>query len=303
MSEHIHSYPSVYAIGHQAIAGLFDGPVVVEEKVDGSQFSFGTLDGALRCRSKGKDLVPDAPERMFERAVETARELSGVLRDGWVYRGEYLQKPKHNTLAYARVPERHVILFDVSPGLEEYLSPDQKAEEAVRVGLEIVPCFGVRSIESLDELKALTERESCLGGATMEGVVVKNYGRFTKDKKAMMGKYVREAFKESHKLEWKAANPAMGDVIQKLIEVYRTNARWEKAVQHLREAGTLIEGPQDIGPLMKEIPADILKECREEIAAKLFEYAWPKIARGVIAGVPQWYKDTLAAAAFTHDVS
>jgi ATP-dependent RNA circularization protein (DNA/RNA ligase family) len=35
------SYPSIYALGHRAIRELFDGPVVVEEKIDGSQFSFG----------------------------------------------------------------------------------------------------------------------------------------------------------------------------------------------------------------------------------------------------------------------
>ena len=36
-----HSYPKVYAIGHAYLGALFDGEVVVTEKVDGSQFSFG----------------------------------------------------------------------------------------------------------------------------------------------------------------------------------------------------------------------------------------------------------------------
>ena len=295
--DRIHSYPSIYNIGHKALDGLFDGPVVVEEKVDGSQFSFGVINSELMVRSKGKAMVVDAPEKMFGAAVDTAKALADRLLPNHVYRGEYLQKPKHNTLAYARVPERHIILFDICPALETYLQPEAKAAEAARLGMEVVPCF-LTAVDSLDELKALTERESVLGGATMEGVVVKNYARFTEDKKAMMGKYVREAFKEAHKLAWKASNPTRTDVVQSLIASLKTEARWRKAVQHLRESGLLTDTPQDIGPLLREIPADILKECREMIAEKLFEYAWPQIQRGVTVGFPQWYKDQLAATAF-----
>lgn len=295
--DRIHSYPSIYNLGHRALDGLFDGPVLVEEKVDGSQFSFGVINGELKVRSKGKEMAVDAPEKMFGLAVETAVALAPDLTPNWVYRGEYLQKPKHNTLAYGRVPVRNVILFDICDGLESYLPPTAKAAEAARLGLECVPMFEVE-VTDLAALKALCERESCLGGATMEGVVLKNYTKFTEDKKVMMGKYVREAFKEAHALAWKASNPSRTDVVQMLIASLKTEARWEKAVQHLRESGVLTDSPQDIGPLLKEVPADILKECRGMIAEKLFEYAWPQIQRGVTAGFPQWYKDKLAARAF-----
>lgn len=36
-----HSYPSIYNLGHRYIADLLTVPVIVEEKIDGSQFSFG----------------------------------------------------------------------------------------------------------------------------------------------------------------------------------------------------------------------------------------------------------------------
>lgn len=295
---HVPSYPSIYALGHAALDGLLDDPVLVEEKVDGSQFSFGVLDGELCARSKGKDLVLSEPEKMFTLAVETAQSLAPDLTPGWVYRTEYLQKPKHNTLAYARVPERHVILYDVMTGPEQYAPPEVKAAEAARLGLEVVPVFFHDRLTSLDLLRELAERESCLGGAVMEGVVLKNYGRFTKDKKPMMAKYVREAFKEAHSLAWKASNPTRSDVVQALIQSFRTNARWQKAVQHLRERGDLTDSPKDIGALIREVPADILAEHEAEIKQKLFDYAWPQIQRGVTAGLPQWYKDTLAASAF-----
>lgn len=40
-----HSYPAVFNLGHKAIESLLtSGPVIVEEKIDGSQFSFGVDD-------------------------------------------------------------------------------------------------------------------------------------------------------------------------------------------------------------------------------------------------------------------
>ncbi|KKK74322.1 hypothetical protein LCGC14_2884940 [marine sediment metagenome] len=294
----INSYPSVFALGHSAIADILDGDVLVEEKVDGSQFSFANFDGELVVRSKRKQMHPDAPESMFEAAVKTATDLFPLLREGVVYRAEYLSKPKHNTLAYDRVPVANLVLFDINPALEEYLSPEEKRAEAESLGLEVVPTFYEGCVESLEHLKVLLETQSFLGGTTVEGVVIKRYDRFTRDKKAMVGKFVSERFKEKHATDWKKSNPTRTDVIQRLIAELRTPARWEKAVQHLAEAGTLEGSPRDIGQLIKEIPEDVLKEEREYITEALFKYAWPQIRRGLTAGMPEWYKERLASQAF-----
>lgn len=161
-----HSYPSIYNIGHRAIADLFTVPVNVEEKIDGSQFSFGvTEDGELKVRSKGCVMMADAPEKMFTLGVDTAKRLVPILRPGWTYRGEFLAKPKHNTLVYSRVPNGNVIIFDVNTSEETYLSYDEKAAEAARLGLECVALLASGMIESANELRALLERESVLGGA------------------------------------------------------------------------------------------------------------------------------------------
>ena len=105
-----HTYPKVYNMGHAAIRDLLLDEVIVEEKIDGSQFSFGLFlnpeTGAteLKVRSKGAVMITDAPEKMFAAAVETARSLP--LTVGLTYRAEYLLKPKHNTLCYNRTPTR-----------------------------------------------------------------------------------------------------------------------------------------------------------------------------------------------------
>lgn len=298
-----HSYPSIFALGHKAVKDILTTPVLVQEKIDGSQISWGLFPGTdaepLRVRSKGAQLNVLAPEKMFVRAVEIIAALS--LREGWTYRAEYLAKPKHNALAYDRVPNQHLILFDINTGHEEYLGYDAVCEEAARLGLEVVPRLHEGMVESLEMFRELLGRTSILGGQLVEGVVVKNYAMFGPDKKVLMAKFVSEKFKEVHAAEWKVSNPKAGDVIETLIARYRTPARWEKAVQHLRDAGTLEQSPRDIGALFKEVPDDTRKECEEEIKAMLFAWAWPKVQRGITAGLAEWYKGELLKKQFEHD--
>jgi len=287
MSEHLSSYPSIYALGHRSIADLFDGPVTVEEKIDGSQFSMARVNGELVCRSKGQQIIVGAPEKMFAAAVETAQKLD--LHEGWVYRCEYLKSPKHNTLAYSRIPKDHLILFDVMTGYEIYLTPAAKKFEAVRLGLEVVPCF-LSGETCVDDLRPFMDHESTLCGCKIEGVVVKNYARFGTDKKILIGKFVSQEFKERHQKAWKVSNPGPADVTQHIISELKTDARWRKAVQHLRDAGKLAGTPQDIGPLLIELGTDTEREESDAIKEALFKHFWPQIRRGIASGFPEFYK-------------
>lgn len=108
-----HSYPSIFNLGHKAISDLLKGEVNVEEKVDGSQFSFGFFnihrdectflednvpcqcEQGLRVRSKGAVMNADAPESLFKEAVNHVKSIEHLLHPGWTYRGECLKKPHH----------------------------------------------------------------------------------------------------------------------------------------------------------------------------------------------------------------
>lgn len=289
----ISSYSDIFTMGHKALAELFSSEVVVEEKIDGSQISFGRVNGELLMRSKGKQLVILAPEKMFAKAVDAVAQIFHMLPEGVTFRGEYLQSPKHNTLAYERVPNNHIVIFDVDKGNQDYASPAEKYVFAQQLGFETVPHLFTGKIESVEQIKALVPAASMLGGAQPEGVVIKNYARFGQDKKILMGKYVRPEFQEAHATGWKKTNPVQTDIIDALIASYKTEARWEKAVQHLRDAGKLEQSPKDIAALLNEVEADIEKECIDEIKAKLWSWAWHKIARGAKAGLPEWYKNRL----------
>lgn len=289
-----HSYPKIWALGHAGVAELLFDSVIVEEKIDGSQFSFGLFGTEIKIRSKGQEMI-FGKEKMFSKAEDFVQSVADRLHEGWTYRAEYLQKPKHNVLAYDRVPAGNLILFDINSGHEQYLSPEAKAEEAARLGLETVPLLHNGKIDAIDTFRVLLDRISCLGGQKVEGFVVKNYARFGADKKALMGKYVSEAFKEKHKVDWKESNPAQNDILLRLINAYRTGARWDKAIIHLKEAGKLENSPRDIGLLIKEVGADMLFECGDEIKALLWQWAQPNIMRGLIRGLPEYYKEKLLA--------
>lgn len=295
----LHSYSSIYAVGHRAVSELFNGPVVIEEKVDGSQISFGRIDGQLCIRSKGAEINPDAPDSMFRAGVEAIIAIKDKLVEGIHYRGEYLRKPKHNTLAYDRTPASHIVLFDMDDGQGDFMSRSALEWAAKSLGFDVVPeLFRGRLEGGLAVLEALLSTPSFLGGQLIEGVVIKPELRnlFGLDKKLLMAKLVRDEFKELHAKNWKTMNPGQADIIQLLGQSLRSEARWQKAVQHLREAGRLEGSPKDIGALMKEVPADIEKEEKENIQAKLYRWAWPKISRIASAGLAEWYKGELASA-------
>lgn len=294
----IHSYPSIYAIGHRALKELLDDPVIVQEKVDGSQISFGLFDSPdggteIRVRSKGAQLNLVAPEKMFLKAIETVHNIASRLVPGWTYRGEYLAKPHHNALAYNRIPTGHIVLFDINRGLEDYLVPMEVESRANGLGLEAVPTLHVGRVESANMFRDLLERESFLGGQKIEGVVVKNYAKFGPDKKVLMGKFVSEKFKEVHARVWDEQNPKQGDIVERIAARYRTGARWEKALIHLREQGKIEDSPRDIGLLIKEVWPDILKECEQDIKDELFTWAQDQLRRKSTVGIAEWYKDRL----------
>lgn len=312
----IPSYPKVYQLGHRWLIDLFEGQVYVQEKVDGSQFSFGFIGKTLYMRSKsatvaevtfehGEPTIVEGPgAQQFRLAIDSVLSRASLLRADTVYRGEFLSKPKHNTLAYDRVPKDNIVLFDIEDvGLSKphIYMPIDLISETERIGLENVPYIAVEPRDGAAILQVVKETDSMLGGQKVEGIVIKNYTQFGMDGKFLAGKYVSEAFKEVHQKDWKVRNPGGQDIIGAIGSGLRTPARWNKAVQHLRDRGELLDAPQDIGPLMKEVSTDLQAEVMDEVKEALFKWAWPKLQRMATRGLPEWYKEQLLERQFDGD--
>lgn len=314
-----HSPQSIFSIGHRAVKELFTVPVQIQEKVDGSFFAFGLFPllepaGAflkevsgvydLKVRSKGAVMEPDAPQALFIPAVNTVKSIQHLLHPGWQYRGETLAKPKHNALSYDRTPKGNIILFDVLTDEETYLPYEELCAEAKRLDLEVVPQLFAGKVDSADQLRQYLGLTSVLGGQKIEGVVIKPLQPlYDPDKKMLFGKFVSEAFKEVHRKTWGENNLGPRDIINQLADQFKSPARYQKALIHLRERGVIQDSPRDICWLIREVLADILKEHADEIKETLFNYAWSPISHKISKEIPTWYKEQLLLKQFEQETN
>lgn len=300
---------------------IFIPPYVVQEKVDGSQFSFG-LDwsGEVICRSHHNTLDKDAPEQMFSEPVRYAMALAdaGVFDEfapGTMFFCEYLARPKHNAMCYTRVPRNGLALFDVWEdgqwmGNDPVGYPLHLVQMANILGIESVPTYVVESttfsakeqLESVEaQLRSWHSEGGMLGGG-IEGVVVKNYHQTQVQGShvvPMMVKIVRKQFKERNVKEWK--DNSIAGKVGALIASYATEARWQKAVQHLDEQGLLEHQPRDIGALIREIQRDLADEEKANIMIELWKIVSSELMRQATRGFPEWYKQMLTDQLWTNE--
>jgi hypothetical protein len=293
----IKAFPKIFAIGSDYIRDLFTSEVEITEKVDGSQFVFGKVEGTLYMRSRGKQIFPEAPDKMFNEAVSYVCSIEGRIPDNTIYYCEYLKSPKHNVLRYARTPRNHLILFGVSDHTDRFISKHSHLIDlAEDLGIEAVPVLFHGKIDNVEQIRDLLDRVSVLGEVKIEGVVAKNYTipflLGGQPIPLMAGKYVSEGFKEVHREKWGSEFTTRGKW-EVFLESFRTEARWHKAIQHLAEGGVLENSPRDIGHLIKEIHNDVEAEEKESIKNFLWNHFKGDIQRKAVAGFPEWYKQRL----------
>lgn len=309
----IRKWTKIFALGDRHTQEIFNEEVSITEKVDGSQVNFGIDEhDHLNMLSKGSTFHVGDNNKLFAPAALTITHLadSGKLVKGWSYHGETLYRGNHNILAYDRVPQGNIALYGVTKTDGSLVSSyDDLAAIAHTLGVGVVPelwrgtvdrgdASNVRAV--MDLIEKLLETDSYLGGQKIEGVVIKNTHR-----EIMVGgqlyplvqaKFVSERFKEKHKADWNGLHNK--PVLQMIGELFKTPARWEKAIIHHKESGENTGTPKDIGPLLKLLHKDIDEEDRENIKELLFKSFSKEIKRAACAGFPEWYKEFLVGAAF-----
>lgn len=298
------AFPKIFSFGTRYVENIFDDEVEVTEKVDGSQIGFcNSSKYGLVTRSKGR--IFEVPDKMFEAGAEVIRSLydNGQLPKDYAFYGEYLRVPDHNTLAYGRIPTNHIALFGVQDPNGNFLEHYKIRDWADKLGLDCVSLIYFGKLSTLEQIKDLMSQESFLGKARIEGVVVKNYHKpylYSGSGKVfniMCAKYVSEAFKEVHRESWGPKHSNV-DKWSAYKEGFKTEARWRKAIEHLRDDGKLLNEPKDIGPLIKELYRDIEEECKEEIKEFLWNLHKDEVMRKAVYGFPEFYKQYLVEKTF-----
>lgn len=292
----IKAFPKIFALGTDYVSHIADNEVEITEKIDGSQFSFGKIDGNLMTRSKGCMIFEGENNKMFNLATDYVRSIAEKIPDNTVFYCEYLQKPKHNSLTYERVPKNNLILFGVCDNTDKFISEhDELLKFGELLDIEVVPLIykGKIELKDLEFYDRLLKKPSVLGGAEIEGFVIKNYQQAFllggQPIPVMSAKYVSENFKEVHRNTWGMENESKSKW-GLFIEGYKTEARWLKSVQHLKDVGNLDGSPKDIGNLINEVKKDIEIEEKEIIKEFLWKEYSGELLRKSTQGLPEWYK-------------
>jgi len=298
------AFPKIFAIGTDYISTIFDSPAVeITEKIDGSQFVFGKIDNELFARSKGAQLFFDNPTKMFTVGTDYIQSIEDKIPNNTVFYCEYLNSPHHNTLEYSRVPKNNLILFGISEetGTRFIDNYEELKKYADKLNIETVPLIFKGKIDNQEVFLEMLEKESILGKSKIEGVVAKNYYQpfllGGQPIPVMAGKYVSEEFKEVHRKNWKNKKTT-GGKWQTFKDSYKTEARWDKSIQHLAEKDDLDNSPKDIGKLIKEIQRDITEEEIDNIKKFLWNEFGKELLRYSTKGFPEFYKKKLLKRSF-----
>ena len=92
---------------------------------------------------------------------------------------------------------------------------------------------------------------------------------------------------------FKSATDKGEDFIKELGEGLRSEARWRKAYQHLREEGAEIDDI-DVPTLIREVQADIEKDEREDLKERMWQHFRPLLLKQSVREISTWWTSVLS---------
>lgn len=257
----------------------------ITEKIDGSQISWELIDGQLTVYGKNTQIYPsDQPvQKVYKSAVTHLISIKEILLPNFVYYGEALATPRHNAIKYDRIPENHIMLW---------AGHDKIANEWLPVPSLTYHAINQLKVEPPYEING--NNLSILGGDVIEGVVysfISPDGQTITKFKAVSPEFkeVKAALKD-RKRDMKGCKT---DIWAEFKARFKTQARWDKAIQHLRDDGKLTNTESDIGSLFKEVMQDIINEesfAIQEFFNKTFR---KELLKGATDGLADYYKQFL----------
>lgn len=292
-----YKYPSIERLDKAVHLFTPETDIIVQEKLDGSNFGFYYKNGDIIFQSRN-NCLGENPDKMFQPAIDSVRLGLDVAFDklenyqDYVFYGEALGngKIKYDT------PTKFVLYDVYNREIDEWLTDEKVTDLAYRLGFATVHVIYAGKWQGFDHIKSLLGK-SYYGDAQAEGVVVKAYylqGTYT-DKETgdvgtytipyYMGKLVTAEYQEFNKT--KTAIDEVDDPLSVIAQQFVTQARIDKAIARLIEQGNTEYKPHDI---VAEVNRDVKKEEADTIKEQLFKAFWGPIGRRMAQGVLDLYQ-------------
>ena len=248
-------YDSIPRYGKQGTRDILGTEVVVMEKLDGANASFGIIGGELKMFSRNQELNEHNTLRGFYDWVKLNVDTSKLIINT-IYFGEWLVP---HSVQYKKEAQHKFYLFDIyHSDVNEYLSSKIVQSQAKFIGLETPRVLFEGELQDVSELQQyvglseLTEIPN-----TGEGIVVKDY------EGQQFVKIVSDKFKETKSIK----QPSLDRTdIGTLIDSVLTPQRVEKLIHKKIDLG-LLPAELDItdtGNVLKSLSSDVVNDIFEE---------------------------------------
>jgi hypothetical protein len=291
--------PSIDSVTPGKLANITnDDHVIIQEKINGSQFTIFKKDGELHFYNRNKEVGPKGDP--YVNAYLSLQKKKDFFQTGLFYHGEAMKTTKTNNASYKRMPRYYWIVYEIQREDGSLLTPDEMTATLLHTGIETTQVlYDSHKNISLQPLQEIIDQimvqiesdiiESCLGGIP-EGIVIKVLKGTTNSR----FKQVRSVFAEMSQVKRdKIEQVSDIDFIKEIGEIYNTNGRREKAVQHMKEKGKYNEKNvnANIGQMVHELDDDLLKEAEEDIKNILFVRFFPEISKVARGDVPTFLRN------------
>jgi hypothetical protein len=276
-------YIEIERLGHEDNKDIFlnqEDTLVIEEKVDGGNFSMWLEDDGIHFGSRNRDLTLENDKKMFEGFQNWLREHLEKLKSeninlnpDYLY---YLECMAQHTIKYSNIPK--FIGFDIrikrsanQEGEGLFFGRDTREQEFNRLKIENVPLVWRGTVK---EIKDKNIRElipkSKYGDFYAEGIVIKNYCRkHPYQNHQLYAKVVRDEFKEDNRAIFGNVKNKNSDT-SKIIQEFCTDARIRKAILFFLDEGNKLELK-----LMSKVPHYVIKDImKEEILTIIDKYCF-----------------------------
>jgi hypothetical protein len=288
------AYPKILRLGKEETDGILDGPVTVQEKVDGANVSIWLGDdGIVKCGSRTRELGDDEFNG-FTKYVKDNPKFKEWLEANPNERlyGEWLVK---HTITYPDDAYKKMYLYDIYIEDEEAYYPQPEVEEiAKELGIEYPKRFVTNAMINEEALKDFVGQTLIEGAANGEGVVIKRLDYINKYGNLVYAKQVHEKFKESNAIVF-GGNNKHSDTYWEMYVVnkYCTLGRLTKIMQKYQPEINERLDLQHIPEIVGRAYHDLITEEAWEIANKVVSLDFKKLKNLCSKKFVQIYKDVL----------